>query len=165
MDEEVERYLATGMTGMEPQHENDLFFTCSVIEVIARMTKNRRGAVVQAIGDAEVVRLLDLADVLHCEPVEYTAQDLIERCGIATGDFDNVALCMYRVPTHFDIAKVYKRLIVAVAEAQGISLAEALTQVYTSWISDSIDDYNSSMYFENPQYLYESYRAGEALKD
>ena len=161
---ELERYMTTGITGKEDPLENDLFFVCSVIEVIARKTTNRRGAVVQAIGEAEVARLLDLADVLHCEPVEYTAEDVIARHGVAAGSFDNVALCKYNVPTHFDIAKVYKRLIVSVADAQGITFADALRQVYTSWISDKIDDYNSSMFFENPQYLYASYCAGEALE-
>jgi len=150
------------MIGREDPLENDLFFVCSVIEVIARKTKNRRGDVVQVIGD-EVARLLDLADVLHCEPVEYTAADVIERHGVTVGDFDNVALCKYNVPTHFDIGKVYKRLIVNVADAQHITFADALRQVYTSWISDKIDDYNSSMFFENPQYLYASYCAGEPL--
>lgn len=152
------------MTGREPPRENDLFFVCSVIEVIGRTTKNRRGVVVQKLGTAEIERLLDLADVLHCEPVEKAAAERIAQCGIPVGDFDNVAACMYNVPTHFDIAKVYKRLIVAVADAQHISLADALMQVYTSWISDSISDYNSSMYFENPGYLYASYRAGEPLE-
>jgi len=153
------------MNGREDRLENDLFFACSVIEVIGRMTKNRRGDVVRAIGENEIARLLDLADVLHCEPVEHTANDIIARCGVATGDFDNVALCKYRVPTHFDIGKVFKRLIASVAAAQNITFAAALRQVYTSWISDAISDYNSSMYFENPQYIYESYRAGEALKE
>ena len=151
------------MIGREDPLENDLFFVCSVIEVIARKTKNRRGAVVQAIGEAEVARLLDLADVLHCEPVEYTAADVIERHGVTVGDFDNVALCKYDVPTHFDIAKVYKRLIAAVAGAQSIPFHNALAQVYASWISDAIDNYNSSMYYESPQYLFESYRAGKAI--
>ena len=153
------------MMGRETKSENDLFFACSVIEVIGRKTRNHRGVVVQMLGENEIVRLLELADVLHCEPVENVAADLIARCGIAGGGFDNVALCKYNVPTHFDIAKVYKRLIVAVADAQHITLAEALQQVYTSWISEKISDYNSRMYFENPQYLYESYRAGEAIKE
>jgi len=153
------------MTGREPQRENDLFFVCSVIEVIGRKTKNHRGAVVQALGDAAIEKLLALADVFHCEPVEHTAADLIAQHGIAAGDFDNAASCKYNVPTHFDIAKVYKRLIVAVADAQHITLADALRQVYTSWISESISDYNSSMYFENPQYLYASYCAGKPIED
>ena len=153
------------MTGREDKRENDLFFVCAVIEVIGRTTKNRRSVVVQALGAAEITRLLELADVFHCEPVENTATDMIARRGITSGTFDNVAECKYNVPTHFDIAKVYKRLIVAVADAQNISLVEALCQVYASWISEKIDDYNASMYFENPQYLYASYCAGEAIKD
>jgi len=151
------------MEGREDKNENDLFFVCSVIEVIARKTKNRRADVVQKIGEAEIERLINLADVLHCEPVEYTAQDLIKRCEVPNGDFDNVALCKYSVPTHFDIAKVYKRLIVSVATAQNIPFHKALSQVYASWISNAIDDYNSSMYYESPQYLFESYRAGKAI--
>lgn len=153
------------MTGREDRRENDLFFACSVIEVIGRKTKNRRSTVVRMLGESEIVRLYELADVFHCEPIENTGMDLIRRCNIADGDFDNVALCKYAVPTHFDIAKVYKRLIVSIADAQNITLAEALRKVYMSWISDSISDYNSSMYFENPQYLFESYRAGEPLKE
>jgi len=153
------------MIGREPKCENDLFFACSVIEYIGRKTRNRRGVVAQLLGEQEIVRLLDLADVLHCEPIETVAADVIGRMGITNGDFDNEASCRYNVPTHFDIAKVYKRLIVSVADAQGITFADALRQVYASWICEKIDDYNASMYFANPQYLYESYIAGEAIKD
>jgi len=74
-----------------------------------------------------------------------------------------VSACKYAVPTHFDIAKVYKRLIVSVAGEQNIPLSAALMQVYTSWISGKIDNYNSSMYYESPQYLTASYAAGEPL--
>lgn len=153
------------MQGREPKLENDLFFVCSVIEYIGRKTKNTRAAVVEKLGGKEIARLLELADVLHCEPVENTGDGLIEKYRIADGDFDNVAACKYRIPAVFDIAKVYKRLIVSVSEAKGISIADALREVYGSWISPKIDDYNSSMYFENPQYLFESYRAGKPLED
>lgn len=34
------------MTGRETKKENDLFFTCSLIEYIARKTKNKRATVV-----------------------------------------------------------------------------------------------------------------------
>ena len=152
-----------GNKGRENKLENDLFFVCSIIEHIGRITKNKRGEVVAKLGEKEISRLLELADILHCEPIEATSGRLIERCGLNEGDFDNVALCKYTVPTHFDIAKVYKRLIAELVKTQNISLLDALTNVYTSWISDKIDDYNSSMYFENPQYLYASYTAGEAI--
>ena len=35
--------------------------------------------------------------------------------------------------------------------------------IYNSWISHKIDNYNSSMYYENPAYLFESYKAGTVL--
>ena len=153
------------MTGREDKRENDLFFVCSVIEYIGRKTKNCRADTVARLGDKEIARTLELADVLHCEPIEYIGDELIEKCQIAEGSFDNVAQCEHSVPTHFDIAKVYKRLIVAVSEAKGIPLVDALQEVYASWISRKIDDYNSSMFFENPQYLFESYKAGKPISD
>lgn len=152
------------MRGRESKHENDLFFVCSVIEYIGRKTKNTRAAVVEKLGGKEIARLLELADVLHCEPIEHTGDNLIEKYQISDGDFDNVWQCKYNIPTVFDIGKVYKRLIVSVSEANGISAADALCEVYGSWISPKIDDYNSSMYFENPQYLLESYRAGMPIE-
>ena len=154
------RTLGRPMQGRENKKENDLFFVCSVIEYIGRITKNKRGEVVKKIGKDEIARLLELADILHCEPIEKTANELINRYAIADGNFDNIALCKFSVPTHFDIAKVYKRLIPAVSDSRGIDFTKALIEVYTSWISEKIDDYNSSMYYENPQYLYESYIAG-----
>ena len=151
--------------GRENKRENDLFFVCSIIEHIGRSTKNKRGYVVQKLGESEIKRLLELADILHCEPIEVTANNLIMKRAITIGNFDNIAMCKYAVPTHFDIAKVYKRLVVNLAETRNMAIHDALIQVYTSWISEKIDDYNSSMYFENPQYLYESYIAGKALTD
>ena len=49
---------------------------------------------------------------------------------------------------HWDIGKVYKRLIKAVAEHEKIGIIEALFKVYNSFLSTKIDDYNSSMYYE-----------------
>ena len=153
------------MTGREDKRENDLFFVCSLIEYIGRKTKNCRCDTVKHLGDKEIVRAWELADILHCEPIEHTGDELIEKCQIAEGNFDNVTECKHNVPTHFDIAKVYKRLIAAVSDAKGIPPVDALQEVYASWISRKIDDYNSSMYFESPQYLFESYKAGKPIVD
>jgi hypothetical protein len=153
------------MTGREDKCENDLFFVCSVIEYIGRKTKNERSAVIKKLSGKEIARALELADVLHCEPIENIGDGLIKKYHIADGDFDNAAKCKYNVPTYFDIAKVYKRLIFAVSNAKEISIADALKEVYGSWISAKIDNYNSSMYFESPQYLFESYLAGKPIGD
>ncbi|MDR2883473.1 MAG: hypothetical protein LBV09_00010 [Deferribacteraceae bacterium] len=148
------------MNGREKKQENDLFFVCSVIEYIGRKTKNKRGDIVNKLGVQEISRLMNLADVLHSEALESTACDLITKYGIVNGDFDNLSVSRYSVPTHFDIAKVYKRLIIDIATMQNVSLIDALIAVYGSWITDKIDNYNSSMYFENPQYIYASYSTG-----
>ena len=152
------------MTGREPKLDNDLFFVCSLIEHIGRTTKNHRADVVSALGKDVLARYLELADVYHCEPIENTIADLIEKRGIIEGSFDNM-VGNFNVPTVFDIAKVYKRLIVNVAENSGITPVDALCEVYASWISDKISDYGSSMFYESPEYLYLSYVEGEPIKD
>jgi CRISPR/Cas system CSM-associated protein Csm2 small subunit len=60
---------------------------------------------------------------------------------------------------------LYQRLIIAVATERNIARVETLIEIYNAWISPKIDDYNSSMYFENTDYLLQSYLAGEALRD
>jgi hypothetical protein len=127
------------------------------------MTKNRRADVVTALGRENIAHYLELADVYHCEPIEYSAEDLIEKCGITEGVFDNT-VGVDRVPTIFDIGKVYKRLIVEISKQSNISPLDALFDVYTSWISDKISYYRCSMFYESPQYLYLSYLEGEPLK-
>jgi hypothetical protein len=153
------------MTGREPKSDNDLFFVCSVIEHIGREMKHRRADVVRLLGEKDIARLIELADVLHCEPVENVAAGLIEKHGMVWGDFDNTVNCQYNVPTVFDIAKVYKRLIIDVVKNSGATPIDALIGVYTSWISDKISDYGCSMYYESPEYLYLSYLNGEPIKD
>jgi len=152
------------MTGREPKLDNDLFFVCSVIEHIGRQTKNRRADVVAALGKDVISHYLELADIYHCEPIENIAEDLIEKRGITAGGFDNTA-GEFNIPTVFDIAKVYKRLIVDVIKNTGSSPTDTLIAVYTSWISDKICDYGCSMYYENPEYIHLSYVDGEPLRD
>ena len=52
---------------------------------------------------------------------------------------------------------MYKRLIKSVAAEEKTGIIYALIKVYNSFISSKIDDYNSSMYYENPSYLLECY--------
>ena len=42
--------------GREPKKDNDLFYTCSVIDYIARKTKNKRADVPSAIRRAQRIR-------------------------------------------------------------------------------------------------------------
>ncbi|MCU6747553.1 hypothetical protein OCV51_07775 [Faecalicatena acetigenes] len=143
--------------GRESAKDNNLFFTCSLIEYIARKTKNRRKDVVRALDKQNVSKIYDLADVYHSDNIERVSDDFIKEAEIVTGTFDNVKACKYSIPSYWDIGKVYKRLIKSVAEYEKIGVIDALLKVYKSFLSDKIDDYNSSMYYENPSYLLECY--------
>ena len=149
--------------GREDQKENDLFFTCSLIDYIARKTKNTRATVVEKLGRDRLEKIYDLADVYHCDNIDRVSDDFIQEAGIPTGTFDNVAECRYAIPTHWDIGKVYKRLIKQVAANEQIDVIDALMKVYRSFISPKIDDYNSGVYYENPSYIYECYRENKML--
>ncbi len=151
------------MNGRENQKENDLFFVCSLIDYIGRRTKNYRSTVVNALGKKELQHIYDYADVYHCENIDKVSDELIKKHQITEGNFDNVANARYSVPSHWDIGKVYQRLILDVAHATESGVIDTLIAVYNSWINRKIDNYNSSMYYENPSYLFESYKAGTVL--
>ena len=121
-----------------------------IIDYIARKTRNTRADVVNAFGKKRLEKIYDLADVYHSDNIERVSDDFIREADIESGNFDNVKDCSYSIPSHWDIGKVYKRLIKEVAKKSGIETIDALIEVYNSFISPKIDDYNSSMYYENP---------------
>ena len=149
--------------GREDKKSNDLFFTCSLIDYIARKTKNTRACVVNALGKERLEKIYDLADVYHSDSLDRVSDDFIREAGIGTGEFDNVADCGYTIPSHWDIGKVYKQLIKMAAQAENKGVIDTLMEVYNSFISPKIDDYNSSVYYENPSYIFEPYREGRML--
>lgn len=151
------------LDGRESRKDNDLFFTCSLIDYIARKTKNKRRTVVDALGYDRIAKIYDLADVYHCDNIDRVSDDFIEESGLTQGAFDNVGDCKYAIPSHWDIGKVYKRLIKQVALEKKIDVIDALIEVYHSFISDKIDDYNSSVYYENPSYIFEAFMQNRIL--
>lgn len=151
------------MNGREDKRMNDLFFLCSLIEYVARKTKNERKTVVNSMGQKGLRHYLDFADVYHCENMDKTTEEIVCKYGIKNGTYDNVALAHERIPSYWDIGKVMHRLIAAVAERYNTDFITALIAVYNSWIVTKIDNYNSSMYYENTSYQLASYEAGRVL--
>ncbi|MGN1112861.1 MAG: hypothetical protein ACI4RP_06620 [Acutalibacteraceae bacterium] len=148
------------MNGREPKKDNDLFFTCSLIDYIARKTKNKRSAVVDLLGRANIEKIYDLADVYHSDNIDTVSEHFIEEAKIEIGEFDNVSAARYAVPSHWDIGKVYKRLILGIAREKKIPVIDALFEAYHSFVSDKIDDYNSSFYYDAPQNILNAYIYG-----
>ena len=149
------------MTGREDKKSNDLFFTCSLIDYIARKTRNKRSDVVNKLGRKNIEKIYDLADVYHSDNIDRVSADFIEAAGIQEGTFDNVAAAKYAVPSHWDIGKVYKRLILGIAREKRIGVVDALFEAYNSFVSGKIDDYNSSFYYDAPQNILNTFLYGE----
>lgn len=148
------------MIGRENRKDNDLFFTCSLIDYIARKTKNKRADVVNALGKSRLNKIYDLADVYHSDNIERVSDDFINEANIVNGCFDNVGTALYSVPSHWDIGKVYKRLIIGISKEKNIDIIDALIAAYNSFVSDKIDDYNSSFYYDAPQNILNTFIYG-----
>ena len=143
------------------KNNSALFFTCSLIELIGRTTKNKRQHIVDCLGTEDVTRIYQYADVFHCEPIEKVADDFIQRNHILTGSFDNIASCKYTVPDYWDIGEVFERLIEDSFEENDV--IEGISKIYHSWITDHIMNFNSDLFYQSRDYIAAYYKKGQIL--
>lgn len=146
---------------MTAKEQNDYFYVCALIEYIARKTKNHRSDIVKTIGRQGMEKLLYDAEVNHCLSFEQVSDEVIAYYKIEQGKFDTIANCKYSVPSYLDIGKLYSIMIEDCAQP-GEELSE-LINIFTSFISDEISDFNTDLYYQNPDYLEWSYREGRLL--
>ena len=143
------------------KNNSALFYTCSLIEFIGRKQKLERSQLVELMGRKIIERIYRYADVLHCEPIEKTADDFITNLNIPAGTFDNVAACRYTVPDYWTIGEVYERLIEDVSGDDTEHIIDRLMEVYTSWIDAVISNYNTDFYYQSREYIYLCYLEGK----
>ena len=55
--------------------DNNIFFVCSLIEFIARKTKNTKKDVINYFGRDTIQKIYDLADVYHSENINKIADE------------------------------------------------------------------------------------------
>lgn len=146
---------------MTKKERNDYFYVCSLIEYVARQTKNRRGVITKALGKVGVEKQLYDAEVNHCLSFEQVGDEIIAYYQISNGDFDTITDCKYNVPSFMDIGKLYSILIEDCA-TPGKEVDE-LMNIFSSFISDEISDFQTDLYYQNPSYLKCSYEAGHLL--
>ncbi len=146
----------------ESQKQNDLFFTCSLIEYIARKTINKKIYIVEKLGRENIKKIYDLAEVYHSENIEEATDELIKKYKIENGDYDIISKCKNNVPSFWELGRIYARLIIMVNKNED-EYIDTLIKVLSSWIIEKIDNYNSSMYYENPEYIYECYKEGKVF--
>ena len=82
--------------GRENKRDNDLFFTCSLIEYISRKTKNIRADVVNKLGETRISKIYELADVYHCDNIDSVVMSLLRMQIFA---WENLIMCLI-VVTH-----------------------------------------------------------------
>ena len=146
---------------MGQKNNNSLFYTCSLIEFIGRTVKQPRKAVADFLGYDRIRRIYEYADVFHCEPIEGVAQEFIEEAKIPMGTFDNEKDCKYLVPDYWSIGEVYERLVED-SYSEG-ETEKGIWEVYHSWISDHISNYNTDFYYQPRDYIAACYQEGKVL--
>lgn len=122
----------------------------------------KRSELVQILGEKTIRQIYRYADVFHCEPIAKTADDFITNLNIPEGTFDNVAFCRYEVPDYWTIGEVYERLIEDISGDDEAHIVARLMEVYASWISDAISNYNTDFYYQSRDYICECYREGKS---
>ena len=147
---------------MNEKRKDDIYYVCTMIEYIARVTKNHRKDVIKKFSIKNIEHQLRVAGVNHCLSFEQVSDEWIEQYGIDMGNYDTVSECKYKVPSVTAIGRVYQQLVVAVADIN--EEAQAIIDVFSSFISDEISNFNSNVYYSNPDYLRCSYEEGVLLE-
>lgn len=143
----------------ESKSENDLFYLCSLIECISRISKNEKDIVIKSLGMENLKKIYELADVYHCESIKDVAVEFIKKLGIKTGNYDTTKDVHFEIPSVFDIGKVYKRLILVLMKKENLDLFGATVRIFTSKICKKIEDFNSSLYYDTPENIYLFYKS------
>lgn len=143
----------------EAKSENDLFYLCSLIECISRISKNEKNIVIKSLGMENLKKIYELADVYHCENIRDVAMEFIKKLGIKTGSYDTEKDVHFEVPSVFDIGKVYKRLILVLMKKENLDLLAATVRIFSSKICKKIEDFNSSLYYDTPENIYLFYKS------
>lgn len=150
------------MNKLNEKQKDDLFYVCSLIEYISRATCNYRKDIITYFPKEIIERQLKLAEVNHCLSFEQVSDELIEKLNIKNGTFNSIKLCKYETPSVTSVGRVFQRLILEIYEKNTEkSLSETIIDVFSSFISDEISNFNSAVYYANPSYLLCSYEEGK----
>ena len=145
------------------QLKSDIMYVCALIEHVGRITKNLNCEIAKIIGVEQIAWQLKHASTSHCLTFDETADELIQAYQIPLGVFDSVGNCKANAPLPIHVARTYKSLIVNLYQTSNTELAQIIYEVFTSFISEEISNFNTSTFYENPSYIYHSYIAGELL--
>lgn len=142
--------------------ENDLYFLCYMIERVARKLHQKNKYVVNSISKDEWMRLISLANVLHCENPLKIETEWIDEYKLKKGNYDITDVdpeLVDEIPSETQIGKVYTRLILSTLQPDE-DYIDGMIRVYNDAICNTIDNYNSSAYYEPSYVITRAYNNG-----
>lgn len=142
--------------------ENDLYFLCYMIERVARKLHQRNRYVVNQIPKNEWLRLISLANVLHCENPDKIEDEWIRDYELQGGTFDilNVDTELVKIiPTETQMGKVYMRLIIDTMQPEE-NYVDGMIRVYNDELCETLDNYNCGAYYEPSYFIARAYING-----
>ena len=108
------------------------------------------------------MRLISLANVLHYENPLKIEDEWIEEYKLAKGNFDITDVdseLVDEIPSETQMGKVYTRLILSTLQPEK-EYIDGMIRVYNDEICDTIDNYNSSTYYEPSYVITRAYNNG-----
>ena len=131
--------------------KNNLFYLCSLIESISRTTHLSKKETIQYFDKDYLIHLYNVAEINHSLPIKQVTDEVISHQSIPYKKGTEHP----KIPTVWDIGKVYSRLIRDISNETNWS--DQLIEVYNSWICDDIDNYHKPIYWQSRSYIKECY--------
>ena len=132
--------------------ENDLYFLCYMIERVARKLHQKNKYVVNSISKDEWMRLISLANVLHCENPLKIEAEWIDEYKLKKGNYDITDVDP-------ELVDEIPRLILSTLQPDE-DYIDGMIRVYNDAICNTIDNYNSSAYYEPSYVITRAYNNG-----
>lgn len=63
----------------ESKIKNSLFYLCSLIECVSRISRNEKNIVIKSLGMENLKKIYELADAYHCENIKDVAVEFIKK--------------------------------------------------------------------------------------
>lgn len=132
-------------------YQNDIFYTASLLEYLARKTKNTRKTIAEKIGIDGIREIFRYADVNHCLSFEQVSDELIEQYQIDTGDFapeEEIS----SPPDFLAIGQNYANIVVD-SEEDPNKYPETLYEVFCSKVAEWMTLYDNAFFYSPRDYL------------
>ncbi len=125
--------------------KDDIFYTASILEYLARKTQNRIADIAKKVGLEGIRACYQFADVNHCLSFDQVSGEIAKDYGVLPGSFER-SEPDGRIPSYTAIGKNYAAIVTRV-QTNADMYPEELYRVLTSRISEWMEDYRSAFYY------------------